>query len=160
MSFIGILTEYKNEEYLKEQIAEKDLGEAFFLNEKTIDNMRNIKFETFLLGKKIEDNQQCVRSIAENASYVVLNSDVKENLAILDNLDLTLITYGYNQKATITTSSIEENKKLVCLQRNIKNVYGEEVEPQEIEVNEKKEANNYAIMEFVGLNLIYNRQNK
>lgn len=159
MSLIGILTEHKNEVYLKKSLEEQRLENIFFLNEKTINNVRNIKFETFLLGKKVEEKQEIIRGIAQKASYFILNTDIKENLSILDNLDLMLITYGYNQKATVTTSSVEENKMLICLQRNITNVYGHEIEPQEIILENYKESEDYAAMELASLLLLYKNEN-
>ena len=155
MPFIGILTEHINEIYLNEQLKRRKWGKVFFLDEKTIENMHNIKFETFLLGKKVVENQDTIRYIAQNASYFVLNSDIKENLCVFENLDLKVITYGYNQKATITTSSVEENKMMICLQRSIKNVYQENIEPQEFEFEMSEEINNEALMEFASLDLLY-----
>ncbi len=159
MSLIGVLTEHKNEIYLKKMLEQEKLENIFFLSEKTIDNVRNIKFETFLLGKKIEKKQDIVRGIAQKASYFILNGDIKENLSILDNLDLTLITYGYNPKATITASSVEENKILICLQRNIKNVYNQEIEAQEIKIENCEDAEEYASMELASLILLYKKEN-
>lgn len=158
MSFIGILTEHKNEIYLKKELEKRKWEDVYFLSENSIDNMRNITFETFVLGKEIEENQEMIRSMAQKAKYFVLNSDIKENLPLLDNLDLTLITYGYNQKATITASSVEENKMMLCLQRSIKNVYQEEIEPQEIEIQMEQEASDDAVMELASLNLLYQKQ--
>ncbi len=155
MSFVGILTEHKNEVYLKKKLEKEQFKEVFFLNEKTIDNMKNIKFETLLIGKQIIEKYDTIRTMAQKANYVIMNSDVKENMSVVENLDLTIITYGYNQKATITTSSVEQNKLIICLQRNIKNVHKEEIEAQEIEMDSSKDANDYAIMELVGLNLLY-----
>lgn len=158
MSLIGVLTERENEIYLKKQLEKRKLEDLFFLNENTIENMRNIKFETFLLGKKIEKKQEIIRYIAQKASYFVLNSDIKENLSLLDNLDLMLITYGYNQKATITASSVAENKMMICLQRSIKNVYNEEVEPQEIEIEMTEGIKDEAVMELASLTFLYQKE--
>lgn len=160
MSFIGILTEHKNETYLKKQLESKQWGEVFFLDENTLKNMHNIKFETFLFGKKIKQNQDIIRSMAQKVNYFIVNSDIKENVSTLNNLDLRLITYGYNQKATITTSSVEENKIMICLQRSIKNIYQEEIEPQEIEMEVLEKINDEAIMEFASLSLIYSQRKK
>lgn len=158
MSLIGVLTERENEIYLNKQLEKRKLEDLFFLNENTIENMRNIKFETFLLGKKIEKKQEIIRYIAQKASYFVLNSDIKENLSLLDNLDLMLITYGYNQKATITASSVAENKMMICLQRSIKNVYNEEVEPQEIEIEMTEGIKDEAVMELASLTFLYQKE--
>ena len=158
MSLIGVLTERENEIYLNKQLEKRKLEDLFFLNENTIENMRNIKFETFLLGKKIEKKQEIICYIAQKASYFVLNSDIKENLSLLDNLDLMLITYGYNQKATITASSVAENKMMICLQRSIKNVYNEEVEPQEIEIEMTEGIKDEAVMELASLTFLYQKE--
>ncbi|MCI9038368.1 MAG: hypothetical protein HFJ29_00565 [Clostridia bacterium] len=151
MSLIGILTEPKNKAYLKEEVKKRRLGDVFFLTENTIQNMHNVKFDIFLLGKKVTKNQELVREIAKRTDYFILNSDIKENLRLLENLDLKIITYGYNQKATITTSSVEENKVILCLQRGIKNVYEEGIEPQEIKLEAEKATNNIAMIELAGL---------
>jgi len=155
MSLIGILTEHKNEVFLKKQLEKENWEDIFFLNEKTIGNMRNIKFETFLVGKRIESKQDIVRSIAQNAKYFVLNCDIKENLSLLENLDLMLITYGYNSKATITASSVEESKMMICLQRNIINVYKEKIEPQEFQIEVTEDMKEEAAMELTILHLLY-----
>ncbi len=152
MSLIGILTEPKNKAYLQEELKKRQqLADVFFLTENTIQNMHNVKFDIFLLGKKITKNQELVRTIAKGTDYFILNSDLKENLNLLENLDLKIITYGYNQKATITASSIEEGKMMVCLQRGIKNVCQETVEPQEIKIELTKKADDIAIMELASL---------
>lgn len=158
MSLIGILTEHKNESYLKKQLEKMNLDDVFFFSENTIENMHNIKFETLLLGKKLEKNQEFIRDMAQKANYFVINSDIKENLSILENLNLMLITYGYNRKAIITASSIEENNMMICLQRSIKNVYQEEVEPQEIEIKITENINDEAVIELACLDFLYKKR--
>lgn len=151
MALIGILTQNQNKAYLKEELKKRQLEDIFFLTESTVQNMRNVKFDTFLLGKEITKEQETIREIAKRTDYFILNSDIKENLQLLENLNLKIITYGYNQKATVTTSSVEEEKVIVCLQRGIKNIYQEEIEPHEIELKTNKNANNSAILELASL---------
>lgn len=158
MSLIGILTQNQNKAYLKEELKKRQLEDVFFLTENTAQNMRNVKFDTFLLGKEITKEQETIREIVKRTDYFILNSDIKENLQLLENLDLKIITYGYNQKATITTSSVQEGKVIVCLQRGIKNIYQEEVEPQEIELKTNKNENNSAILELASLLFLYVRK--
>lgn len=158
MSLIGILTQNQNKAYLKEELKKRKLEDVFFLTESTAQNMRNVKFDTFLLGKKIAEKQEMIREIAKRTDYFILNSDVKENLPLLENLDLKIITYGYNQKASITTSSVEDEKVIVCLQRGIKNIYQEEIEPQEMELEIDESANNSAILELASLLFLYSKK--
>lgn len=158
MSLIGILTQNQNKAYLKEELKKRKLEDVFFLTESTAQNMRNVKFDTFLLGKKITKEHETIREIAKGTDYFILNSDVKENLPLLENLDLKIITYGYNQKASITTSSVEEENVIVCLQRGIKNIYQEEIEPQEIEMKMDESANNSAVLELASLLFLYSKK--
>ena len=83
-------------------------------------------------------------------------SDLEEKTNILNKKNNTeiktseLITYGLNQKATITMSSIKTENILICVQKNFKNYYGNIVEEQEVNVeitknNLKKISNSMAI---------------
>lgn len=155
MALIGILTEPKNKLYLQEELKKRQLEKVFFLTENTILNMHNVKFDIFLLGKKISKNQELVRTLAKGADYFIFNSDIKENLLLLEDLDLRIITYGYNQKATITASSVDENKMMICLQRGIENIKQKKIEPQEIEIEITNKMQGVAGMELVGLQLLY-----
>ncbi len=155
MALIGILTEPKNKLYLQEELKKRQLEEVFFLTENTILNMHNVRFDIFILGKKISKNQELVRTLAKGADYFIFNSDIKENLPLLEDLDLKIITYGYNQKATITASSVDENKMMICLQRSIENIKQKKIEPQEIEIEVTDKMQGVAGMELVGLQLLY-----
>ncbi len=155
MALIGILTEPKNKLYLQEELKKRQLEEVFFLTENTILNMHNVRFDIFILGKKISKNQELVRTLAKGADYFIFNSDIKENLPLLEDLDLKIITYGYNQKATITASSVDENKMMICLQRGIENIKQKKIEPQEIEIEVTDKMQGVAGMELVGLQLLY-----
>ena len=46
---------------------------------------------------------------------------------------MTIISYGFNNKATFTISSVSENNIIICLQRTIRNIFDEKIEPQEFE---------------------------
>lgn len=73
-----------------------------------------------------------------------------------------MITYGYNNKATVTASSIEEDSLLLSIQRTIESVSKVKYEPQEIKayVPEKiLEQNIYKIMGEIILILLYGKQN-
>ena len=155
MSLIGIYTQTTNEPYLKQKLtAMLPENQIFFLKENAIQNLTNIKFSIILIGKKITKNNTEFKAIIEKSDYLIFNTDIKENMELLDNLTLNLITYGFNSKATITTSSVEEQKMLICLQRGIKNLQGKMLEPQEIEIQTNQEVSSYALMEFISLKVL------
>ncbi len=155
MSLIGIYTQSANEPYLKQKLtAMLPENQIFFLKENSIQNLTNIKFSIILIGKKMSKNNTEFKAIIEKSDYLIFNTDIKENMELLENLTLNLITYGFNSKATITTSSVEEQKMLICLQRGIKNLQGGIIEPQEIEIQTNQEVNSYALMEFISLKVL------
>ena len=139
---IVFYTQSANEPYLKQKLtAMLPENQIFFLKENSIQNLTNIKFSIILIGKKMSKNNTEFKAIIEKSDYLIFNTDIKENMELLENLTLNLITYGFNSKATITTSSVEEQKMLICLQRGIKNLQGGIIEPQEIEIQTNQEVN-------------------
>ncbi len=134
MFFVGIITNQKNEAYIKKELLKIGIEKnVIFINEKNITNVKNVKFETLIIDDKVENKTQ-LRKIIEGAKYIILNSDIPIDLELMDNLNLTVITYGFNNKATFTESSIEENNIIICLQRIIYNKNNEVVEPQEFKL--------------------------
>lgn len=136
MAFIGIIAEEANENWMRRKlIDELQVKEAsiLFIKEKSIENIKNIKFETVLLAREFK-NIEMLKKLLEGTKYLIVNSDIQNNLNVLDNLELTVITYGFNSKATITASSVEEDSILLCIQRNIKDIKQNIIEAQEIKI--------------------------
>lgn len=63
----------------------------------------------------------------------------KNALKLFKKNRLSVITCGTGSKNTISISSITENDMLLCLQRSIKDVSGNFVEPCEIKANKPKD---------------------
>ena len=140
MAFIGIITSNKNEEILKKAVI-KELENCetkhnvIIINEEYIDNMKNIKFNSIIMNKEnnIKENRKIVlKQILKNTKYLIINSDIYTKLDIVYNINITVITFGYNLKATITASSVNEDKILLCIQRSIKVSDEKNIEPKEI----------------------------
>lgn len=142
MSFIGIITSNKNEETLKKGIAqalkEQNIKQnIIIINEENLENMKNIKFNSIIINKEniiVEQRKVLLQQILKNTKYLIINSDIYKKLDIAYNLNIAIITYGYNLKATITASSINEERILLCVQRNIITNNKNNVEPKEIYV--------------------------
>lgn len=160
MSLVGIIANQKNEEYMM-NVLKKQLGEENIINitNKNIMNIKNVHFETILLDKKIEMKQE-IKRIISNAKYIVVNTDMKENRDILQDLDLTIITYGFNSKCTLTPSSVTDNTVIICLQRIIKNKKQEQCEPQEWEYKIDENIDISSIMGMLGVLLIEGKKLK
>lgn len=157
MFFIGIITNPKNENYIKTKLS-KILPEEniIFINDRNILNIKNIKFDTIVIDSKI-NNKVELRKILSNTRYVILNSDIEMNLNAINDLNLIAITYGFNNKATFTVSSITENIIIICLQRVIFDRKDLAIEPQEFELNVDKDTEKYAIIASEILNVLYSR---
>ena len=158
--------------------AEKNKFDIININRQNIENIKNIKFDTVVINDDFIDflnTSKYLEDIVKNSKFLVLNSDIlnKVNLPIeqarklddffyevknvnlqcvgeLENNEAKVITYGLNQKAAITMSSIKSENILICVQKRFKNYYGKIVEEQEVNVeitknNLKKISNSMAI---------------
>lgn len=157
MSFIGVITNVKNIDcMLKRLELYFDHEKLFFITEKNIHNMRNIKFETIVIDDRI-NNLIDLKYIVSNSKYVILNADLEDSLKILENLQLMVISYGFNHKATFSISSVSENNMIICLQRTIVNIANEKIEPHEIEVEIMQNSSLHAFMYMQILCMIYQK---
>lgn len=157
MPFIGIITDEKKENCMQKEIVETlkvQESSVLFIKEKSIENIKNIKFETILFDREFK-NVEMLKRILKNVKYLIVNSDIISNLNILDNLEATVITYGFNPKSTITASSVNEDEVLVCIQRNMINSKQKSIEPQEIKKEIQKDAS--CTMAITAILLVYEK---
>ena len=156
MFFIGIVSEEKNEKHIKDILKQKIENEnVVFINEKNIENIKNIKFKIIVLNKGIDNKN--IKNILLNAEYLILNSNINVKIDLIENLDLKVITYGFNSKSTVTASSVTEEEMLICVQRNIINIKGKKIEPQEINIEKDIMLDNYDNMYIMCLATIYGK---
>ena len=158
MSFIGIITNSKNEEYIIKSLSKFFPTENIvFITDKNTDSIKNIKFETVVIDSKIKDLEK-LKQIVSRTRYIILNTDLMMNLEVLEDLDLTIITYGFNNKATFTVSSVSETNIIICLQRIIKNIFNEKYEPQEFEIKNYQSIDIHVIMYNQIIQFIYQKK--
>lgn len=153
MPFIEIITDTKSQMQLNKSIKKEQVNncEMLYIKEKNIDNIKNIKLETLVVNKEIEDMEK-ISKIIENTKNVIINLDFnkieKQN---------KFISYGYNSKSDITISSIDEDEALIYIQKEITSIFGRKIEPQEVKVKLKSDINIYNIMIIIALNVLYTR---
>ena len=146
MVFIGIICDNKDEKYLKKTLesnfkSNKKQNSVIIINEKSIENIQNIQFETVLISsnnEKVLSQKEAIKKILNNVKYLIINADIKTNFEILNNMNLNVITYGFNSKSTVTASSVEEDI-LVCIQRKISNINNNVVDEQEVKISNNNE---------------------
>ena len=161
MSIIGIIAKEKRVNQIKKQIQKENLNIEFVcINNKSIKNLRNIKFEIFIIEDslmKLQENKEYIKDIMKKAKYILLNSDINISEENLKDVELKILTYGLKQKSTITISSIKQEKILISIQRAFKNLNEKIIEqkevPVELDINSDKNMYNLliklAIMELI-----------
>ncbi len=81
-----------------------------------------------------------IKKVVRESKYVLLNSDYKENLKLIDeHTNSYVITFGYNSRASITIISNENDEIILEIQREIDLAKNKKIECQEIKMN-----NNFA----------------
>lgn len=182
MPFIEIITDQKSQAQLNKVITKKMVNncDVLYIKEKNIENTKNIKLETLILNRKIE-NDEIINKILENSKNAIVNmdlnidknlklasninnnkinneitnKDLKTNNSTINKIKTNIITFGYNSKSDITVSSIEDEQILICIQNTITSIYNRKIEPQEIKVNVKPDMNIYNIMIIIALTSLY-----
>ena len=101
MSLIGIIAKKKDIKEIKNNL--DIVYEVIEINNKSIENLKNIKFEQIIINKDLVLNKQeeeYIKKIINATKYIIINADI--NIQILNNIEidkpLKIITYGFNSK--------------------------------------------------------------
>ena len=144
MPFIGIISKENDSNFIKNTLTRNSKTNKFEIvniNKKSIENVKNIKFDILVINENIENllkNSRYLEDIINKAYYIIINSDIKNNLSLLKNVRTNIITYGFNAKATITISSINDENMLLCIQRSVKDINGKIIDEQEFSIKIEK----------------------
>ncbi len=160
MSFIGVFANKKCFETIQKQITkkikEKNL-KLIQINLKSIENIKNIKFETIIVEdnlEKFKNHKEILEKIFETADYLILNTDKNTKQENQKNKAI-IITYGLNQKATVTVSSITETDILAYIQEPFKSKGGGKIEIEERRIKRKLEKGRLTTYEILIIYTIF-----
>lgn len=163
MSFIGIISNRKSFDNIKKKLTELDgnIG-IIHINLKSIENIKNIKFEAIIIDDKISkysNYEECLKKICLESKYLIINTDINTEYDILKNNVNIIITYGLNRKANITISSISDIDILIYRQKAFQNKYSkqEEIEERRIKIQQKNKLKIYEILIIYAVFSIYNK---
>ena len=142
MSLIGIVANKKDIQAIKKKISVYN-GDIIEINKQSINNLKNIQFDEIIFLKDIilqDSEYKFMKNIISKARYLIINVDIGMDIfnKIKIEKPIKLITFGFNSKATITISSIKEEKIIVCLQRDIQRFDNKIIETQEKEIKINK----------------------
>ena len=98
MSLIGIIAKKKDIKEIKNNL--DIVYEVIEINNKSIENLKNIKFEQIIINKDLVLNKQeeeYIKKLINTTKYIIINADI--NIPILNNIEidkpLKIITYGF-----------------------------------------------------------------
>ncbi|MBU5427332.1 hypothetical protein KQI41_13150 [Tissierella pigra] len=135
-----------------------DIKEELISSIRNMDIKFNIIIHTFLNTKSYEDHN--TKNIFNNSEYIIVNCDEENwNRLLENNLKSIIISYGFNNKASINISSyniddiIEGN---ICFQREIKTINGNIIEPYElpIKINSRDKLDIYGVIATITTSLL------
>lgn len=142
MIFLGVFSNRKEYGKLKKKLLEYDLKEIelIHINNKNIDSLKHVKFDLMIITDNIIENLEfkdreleLAKALINNSKIIMINIDIDIGDILGDN-EYSIISYGFNGKATITLSSITDDRVILCVQREIKNIRGNIIENKEIEI--------------------------
>ena len=138
MLFIGLIAKKKDVQSIKKDIKEKEI-EIIEIKENNIENLKNIKFEEiiFLDDINLKENEYTfMKELIQNSKHLIINTDISINILRKIGIEkpIKIITFGFNSKATITISSVKENKAIIFIQRDIMIAEQKRIETQEKEI--------------------------
>ncbi len=154
MTFIGMISEHKSFENIKEILkknSKKDIN-LIHVSKKSISNIKNIRFETIIIDSILSEFKEetlLIKNMCLHAKYIAINTDINVEIPeFIKESKAHVITYGLNQKATVTISSITESSILIYLQKSLKNIKGKTIEIGEkmVKVDEENKLKTYEVL--------------
>ena len=104
MTFIGLISDNKSFENIKIYLKNEKF-KLIHINKKSIENIKNIRFETIIIDSNLENFKQeenIIEQICLNSKYLVINTDInlrfnisnkKINIKLMDLIKKLLLQY-------------------------------------------------------------------
>ena len=142
MPFIGIFAKENDNNFIKNEInrnSKTNKFEIININSKSLENLKNIKFDIFVIKENISElfnKSNYIKNIINNSNYIILNTDLNNEGLITRSEEI--ITYGFNANSDISISSIKDENIMICVQNKIKSMNEKIIEEQEVIIKVKK----------------------
>ena len=165
MSFIGVISNKKNFDNIKNELIKFDNNISLIhISLKSIANIKNIKFEIIIIDEKIEkfDNYKLsLQKICKESKYIIINSDLNIDYKCLKSSSNLIITFGLNREANITISSISDTDVLIYRQKSFENKYKKmlEIEERRVEINPENRFRVYEMLIIYAFSSILSKVN-
>lgn len=146
--------------YLREVYKINIVNDFKLFNAFSVKNIAN-NYDILLFVNNVNnENYNKVKHVITKAKVLIVNNDDKKMMDIISqsNLeDVYILSYGFNSKATLTVSSVDEleNTVMCNLQREITNIYNQIIEPKEFNISKgHSNFNNSKLLGIVTLMLL------
>lgn len=145
MPLVGIIAKKREFQAIKKELQDCNI-ELIHLNKKTIMNVNKILFEEIIIVEDINlipSEYKFMNEVVLKTKYLIINADIEINIFKYITIEkpVKVITFGFNTKATISISSVNDERIIVCLQRNLEMVDNRIIESQEKEIKIVKDTN-------------------
>lgn len=139
MLYIGLVSKNKNAELIKEL----NNSRVQAINIKRKEDLENIKIDILVLEDLVIE-KNLIEEIIKNIKYLLIQDNINTNFNL--EKEISIITFGFNHKSTVTVSSVTEENIVICFQRAIKNINNKLIQPKE---NIIKNTNKYNINKYI-----------
>ena len=141
MPLVGIVAKKREIQAIKKEIKGKNI-DIIEITKESIKNIKNIALEEIVFLQNInfeEEEYKYMNEIISKTKYLIINGDIQIDILKKVKIEkpIKLITFGFNSKSTITISSVNNEKILICIQRDIEKINGEILESQEKQIISK-----------------------
>ena len=145
MPLVGIIAKKRDFQAIKKELQNCNI-ELIHLNKETIMNVNKIFFEEIIILEDINlmpSEYKFMNEVVLKTKYLIINADIEINILKYITIEkpVKVITFGFNSKATISISSVNDEKIIVFLQRNLERVDNKIIEAQEKEIKIVKDTN-------------------
>lgn len=153
MIYIGFISKNKNIELVKELNNENVQA----INIKNKEDIKEKKIDILVL-EDLSLEKKTINEIINNIKYLIIQDNINDLQVKLDK-EINIITFGFNHKSTVTVSSRTDDNIVICIQRTIKSINNNEIEPKEIIIKNtnKYNINKYIIKKII-LEILENRE--
>ncbi len=138
MPLVGIIAKKRDFKAIKKEMQKYNI-ELIQINKESIKNVTKIFFEEIIILEDINlmpNEYEFMNEVVSKTKYLIINADIELNILRYIKMEnpVKVVTFGFNSKATISISSVNDEKIIVCLQRNLKKIDNTIIESQEKEI--------------------------
>ena len=111
-------------------------NKVIIMTKENINRYLEKEIDILVIEDKIIKNKN-LELLCNHSKYILVQDNVNLNIKLKN--EANIITFGFNHKSTVTISSISEEKVIICIQRKMKSLRNNLIEPQEMIIKNNRE---------------------